>query len=116
MDYVKNFKKHFNIDFDGSKYDIHHIDLNRENNEIDNLLLLPKELHSKYHIYLNEMNINATFEYKIKSMLEIGQSYNQKILEDSKNFVEIQAECNKWADYKEYLLGYIPNVHELEVR
>ena len=30
-------------------YDVHHIDLNHENNEIGNLLLLPHDLHMKLH-------------------------------------------------------------------
>ncbi len=35
----------------GKKYVVHHIDENRANNSIDNLLLLPNVLHGKYHQY-----------------------------------------------------------------
>lgn len=38
------------------EYAIHHIDGNRSNNEINNLLLLPRKLHSKYHFYKNIMD------------------------------------------------------------
>lgn len=48
--YREKYKRHYGIDF-GKEYAIHHIDGNRENNEIENLLLLPMALHSKYHTY-----------------------------------------------------------------
>ena len=48
------FKKHYGIDF-SREYDIHHIDLNHNKNDINNLMLLPKELHSEYHTLLNSV-------------------------------------------------------------
>lgn len=49
-DYRKKYKRHYGIDFDRT-YVVHHIDEDRENNDINNLLLLPSALHSKYHTY-----------------------------------------------------------------
>lgn len=46
--YRTKYKRYYGIDFDSS-YDVHHIDGNHENNNINNLLLLPKDLHQKYH-------------------------------------------------------------------
>lgn len=54
IDYRKYFKEYYGIDF-SSKYDIHHIDLNHNNNSIKNLMILPKDLHHKYHFYLESM-------------------------------------------------------------
>lgn len=46
--YRLKYKRYYGIEFD-SKYDVHHIDGNHENNNISNLILLPKDLHQKYH-------------------------------------------------------------------
>lgn len=53
--YRKKYKEYYGIDFNES-FDVHHIDLNRTNNDIDNLILLPKKLHERYHKCLNEIN------------------------------------------------------------
>lgn len=47
-DYNKLYKNYYNIGF-GEEYVIHHIDENRKNNNISNLILLPRELHAEYH-------------------------------------------------------------------
>ena len=46
--YRLKYKRYYGIEFD-SNHDIHHIDGNHKNNDISNLLLLPKDLHQKYH-------------------------------------------------------------------
>lgn len=48
VDYRQLYKDYYGIDFDDSMV-VHHIDFDRTNNSIDNLLLMPKELHAKYH-------------------------------------------------------------------
>ena len=48
FDYRQFYKEYYGIDFDDSMV-IHHIDFDRSNNNIDNLLMMPKELHAKYH-------------------------------------------------------------------
>lgn len=40
-------------------YNIHHIDINRKNNELKNLVAIPIELHKKYHE--NEKYMNMCF-------------------------------------------------------
>lgn len=48
-DYRKVYEQFYNIKWDRKLYEIHHIDHNRENNDIKNLILLPRELHRKLH-------------------------------------------------------------------
>ena len=48
-DYKKLYSQYFGITWDTSKYQIHHIDGNHNNNEIDNLILLPVKLHQDLH-------------------------------------------------------------------
>lgn len=50
--YRKIYSDHYGFKF-GSEYAIHHIDGNRKNNDIKNLLLLPSKLHNRYHFYKN---------------------------------------------------------------
>ena len=52
--YRQYYKKYFGIEF-GPEMAVHHIDFDRTNNNIENLLLLPKELHSKYHWYVSAL-------------------------------------------------------------
>lgn len=56
FNYRKYYKEYYGIDF-GSEYDIHHIDFDRNNNSIENLLLLPKSLHNKYHFYVRSLEV-----------------------------------------------------------
>lgn len=39
--------------WDSKKFVVHHINHNREDNRVHNLILLPKKLHSRYHALLN---------------------------------------------------------------
>ena len=32
-----------------------------------------------------------------------------------KEFISIWYECQKYVDYRDYLLGFIPNIHNIEV-
>lgn len=50
--YRKIYSEHYGIVIEKG-YVIHHMDGNRENNKVSNLLLLPSKLHSKYHFYKN---------------------------------------------------------------
>ena len=60
MCYREKYKKRFGIKFNND-YEVHHIDFDRSNNEIENLILLPRDLHKKLHkihseygLYMNE--------------------------------------------------------------
>lgn len=48
-DYKTIFRQATKIVWDSSKYEIHHIDKNHNNNDIKNLIPVPKELHQNYH-------------------------------------------------------------------
>lgn len=49
MNYIKLYSDTYGITWDTSKMEIHHIDGNHNNDEIKNLILLPKELHREIH-------------------------------------------------------------------
>lgn len=47
-------------------FDVHHIDLNHENNDIKNLVAIPKTLHQKFHKCVNEIEqIRNNFKFEI---------------------------------------------------
>jgi hypothetical protein len=48
-DYRKKYAEAYGITWDRNKYEIHHIDLNHDNNDLDNLVLLPGGLHRELH-------------------------------------------------------------------
>ena len=47
--YGKIYADYYGIKWDSSLFEVHHIDRNRENNDIKNLVLIPKKLHAEYH-------------------------------------------------------------------
>ena len=70
-DYRAIYKEFYDIEFDSS-FVIHHIDFDRTNNDIDNLILLPRGLHSKYHQVIREIqgtskSENPLIDLKIKT-------------------------------------------------
>lgn len=50
--YRKLYENHHNVKIQKG-YEIHHLDHNHENNEITNLVCIPRKLHKKYHLYWN---------------------------------------------------------------
>lgn len=69
---------------------IHHIDLNKKNNNIENLILLPTKLHSKYHMCIQQFQ-----ETPIKINRENADNYSALI-----KLSEVMKECRYWIEYK----------------
>lgn len=93
FDYRQYYKDYYNIDF-GSEYEVHHIDFDRSNNDINNLLLLPKPLHAKYHkLYPYIQSIID--DRALKAVIDInnGTTY---YFDEMKSFCEIMIEINHW--------------------
>ncbi len=88
-------------------YDIHHIDGDRNNNDISNLLALPSELHRKYHIAREGVVCfqGDLFELSIASGM-IGDAL--------KSIAPVLLECEKYCSIKADLMMYrsmrLPNV------
>lgn len=94
-------------------YEIHHLDEDRDNNCIDNLLLLPSELHNKYHNMKANVEV-LKVETDIKSVIENGNAYSIYLLSSLIEFNKVLKECNKWKDYKMYRLGLLSNIHNIK--
>ena len=84
VDYRQLYKDHYGIDF-GPDMAIHHIDFDRENNDIDNLLLMPNELHAKYH-----------FAFQMLTGIDMSKSLNEELRLSGPM---VPSHFNKWLRY-----------------
>lgn len=96
--YRNKYRQHYGIEF-GKEYVIHHIDGDRSNNDISNLLLLPLSLHSKYHEYKQEFIMNSNGE------IELGLTYGQAMLRRMdllylENLLSVLKEIDIWIEHK----------------
>ena len=112
--YRKIYEKYCNIKIPKG-YVIHHIDGNRENNDIRNLVMLPNELHKKYHEILTRLETKFVVNKRITSIYESGSGINEYSSTIYIQFINTIKQCNKYVDYRDYLLGLIPNIHNLNV-
>lgn len=99
--YREKYKRYYDIEF-GTEFVVHHIDLDRENNDISNLLLLPRELHAKYHLILNAISICPN---KPKADGFIDVRISNTLITDYNAMMfcllpETIAECVKWLKWK----------------
>ena len=69
MSYRKLYEKH--IDKIPKGYEVHHIDFNHKNNNIDNLIAIPKKVHTVIHQcgFMNRNEIQNLLQiYKINEV------------------------------------------------
>lgn len=101
-DYREKYKRYYNIDF-GSEYVVHHIDENRQNNDISNLLLLPRELHSKYHTYKTQYMM-IPYDPDLSTSASMARRLYKTTYND---FEKVLEEAEKWVDLKYRMdMGY----------
>ena len=113
-DYRKKYKRYYNIEF-SKDYVVHHIDFDRSNNDISNLVLLPRKLHSKYHFCLSCIRHESGESGPVFLMDGRINSTNYLCWRLSllKDFTDVLEECSRWYDYKCHLDGLMPNVHNI---
>lgn len=86
-------------------FHIHHIDYDRENNKITNLVALPEKLHNDFHRYCTLSRLDI--EKKLCGNCVI-------YIESITQYINTFYECSKWVDYRDHLLNpIIPNFHNL---
>lgn len=109
INYRKIYCSHYGIADPGPDFDIHHIDCNRENNNVENLILLPQRLHHQYHFAMSAFNSAAdptkvTFDARI----DIENRYERKML---RILIDALDEIENWrvlkdnADMKIFMEG-----------
>lgn len=95
--YRQYYKDYYGIEF-GSDMAIHHIDFDRSNNSIDNLIMLPIGLHSKYHLCINALG-GVDGELSIDGKIDLhGNASKASALH---NLADVLNEIDKWRIVKE---------------
>ena len=93
--YRKIFEEYYGVKIPNG-FDIHHIDGDRNNNDISNLLMLPHTLHAEYHEWC--------FEYtKLMSTQDLDCKlcgYNQHKFMVIEEFGKVLEKCREWILYK----------------
>lgn len=95
-------------------FEVHHIDINRSNNHISNLVLLPIPLHRKYHA-IRERILSfkrcvpfdgIVFDMKLfnPEQIELDPYNNIKLFQDLYDIMEI---CNNWVYLRDVILGVV---------
>lgn len=88
-------------------FEVHHIDEDKSNNDILNLVAIPKKLHKEYHRWnYADMQITMTGP---KSCFERGRGHNLYIMRDLVTFVNVVEEINLWIDFRDVLLNRLPH-------
>ena len=94
--YIKIYEEHYGIQIP-DEYVIHHMDRDRSNNKISNLLLLPEKLHQQYHFYSQGSgNDGFTFGTELSDMFRYD--YNHVTAE---RLLEVLKQCEFWCFVKE---------------
>lgn len=103
IDYKKLYAQTYGINWDADM-EIHHIDRNRQNNDISNLILLPGYLHHDLHnclheaVFLSEQGtIGDNIERMMQRVFNYGGSYDQQ------SFLRLScvlSECKRWGFLK----------------
>ena len=113
-DYNKLYAQTYGITWDAD-LEIHHIDRNRQNNDISNLILLPGYLHHELHIRLNEavfMSEQGTagdvIERMMASVFNYGDSYDQRVF---LRLSYVLSECKRWGFLKSVSYKYPDGSH-----
>lgn len=115
--YRQLFKKYYGLEF-GNNYQIHHIDFNHENDDISNLLLLPRWIHKEYHEAIKDLPrltnypLVGTISLRPIGWANADTNYERECI---RRFWKALDACRDWVDYKRYLDGEIPNIHNIRL-
>ena len=87
-------------------FDIHHIDLNHNNNEIKNLIAISKTLHQNFHRCINEIE-RVRNNFKFEDLYKIGGNYDftwNFIINSMPEYLHLANEIQKYIVKKEIKL------------
>lgn len=81
MNYLDIYKNATGLSWNRDMFEIHHIDKNRKNNDISNLVLIPTVLHQKYHKLAYSMNIVINETYLQEDNIQFIQLTDFSVVE-----------------------------------
>ena len=104
MDYRKFYEQILNVKLKKEE-EVHHLDRNRENNDIYNLIGIPRKLHKQYHTYLRiyedglKMVVGTSLEFQKEYEFEI-----KKWKKHTEKLINIENEIKKYIKKRNSLL------------
>lgn len=105
MGYRKQCIEHYKyiysklFDLDVEDFEVHHIDNNHDNNKIENLLLIPSELHSLYHKhYMRASGIDFNVPNRMVGYHCNYYSLNYQTITE---YLDVLQKCRPYMYYKE---------------
>lgn len=98
-DYRKKYKRHYGVEF-GKEFVVHHIDGDRSNNDIENLMLMPRDIHSEYHMAKSQVeNMGSVIlDTKLGSRYDQMRSMELFYIE---RFLSVLEKTDEWVYRKE---------------
>lgn len=93
--YQKYYRKHYGIDY-GGDMEIHHLDFNRDNNDIRNLILIPKEVHIKLHKCYDAGVVSSIEMFKNPKDIDFECAGFCSDIETIKDYMDAVVEMREW--------------------
>ena len=90
-------------------FDVHHIDCNNKNNDIRNLVALPKDIHARYHASKNQFNVSIN-SHNLELHFDTCNKGLYYYLKSMDCMNKSLSECFNYIAYRDYLLGEKPLV------
>ena len=119
MKYRDFYKKYFAIQFDDS-FDIHHINGDRKDNDISNLVLIPKVLHQTLHKVLCDASFcQSPFDYILVFSKMDERTF--QIIKDLYHWIDLKEQAafekdNSIIEGRKYINFYQAKIEEFENR
>jgi len=95
--YREKYLEYFGLE-NNPKFQVHHLDLNRDNNNIYNLVLLPKTVHKRFHFFI------AGFKTREKGIitLDLSNPFESMLeIETCAKVLPILKEIKKWENIRD---------------
>ena len=111
-----NYKRIYSISLDGLEWDrkdfcIHHINLYHNDDNFDNLVLIPSKLHREFHFLYNSVR-----DYIDLFSLELnGAAHTDLVISGAMEFFRVKKQMERFYDLKRLILvGCFYGVHDFQ--
>lgn len=112
MNYRKIYENYYSIKIPKG-FVIHHIDEDRSNNEIQNLLMMPAELHTKWHSIkqrCGRSQMMKTLDY----MFDLDNNHFFVIASMLEKYMGVRIEVQEWISEKQFMDYMLKNKAVME--
>ena len=102
MGYRHTYEEYYKVKLDNS-WDVHHIDYDHNNNDVNNLVALPNYLHQKLHMAHNQFELSKQNFSLSDIVLHSGQlCAHTEFMQALNNYVNIVNECTVFMTMRDF--------------